>query len=75
MRWTWRNPDGHIAHAIDYIMTDKPSTVTDVTVINRINIGCDHRMMVLGSVTLNIRPESRKLLNKNTRTIVGTRLI
>ena len=26
-----------------YIMTDKPSTVTDVTVINRINIGSDHR--------------------------------
>ena len=30
---------------IDYIMTDKPSMVTDVTVINRVNIGSDHRMV------------------------------
>ena len=50
---------------IDYIMTDKPSMVTDVTVINRINIGSDHRM-VMGSIKLNTRAERRKLLNKNT---------
>ena len=49
-RWTWRSPDGHTRNEKDYIMTDKPSMVTDVTVINRINIGSDHRM---GSVTLN----------------------
>ena len=51
---------------IDSIMTDKPSMVTDVIVINRINIGSDHRM-AMGSITLNTR---RKLLNKNTRTRV-----
>ena len=54
-----------------YIMTDKPSMVTDVTVINRINIGSDH-IMVIGSITLNTRAERRKLLNKNTQTIVDT---
>ena len=43
-RLTWRSPDGHTRNAIDYIMTDKPSMVTDVTVINRVNIGSDHRM-------------------------------
>ena len=54
-------------------MTDKPSMVTDVTVINRINIGSDHRM-VMGSITLNTRAERRKLLNKNTRTkMIGTK--
>ncbi len=48
--------------------------VTDVTVINRINIGSDNGM-VMGSVNLNTRAESRKLLNKNTRTRVDTQMI
>ena len=55
-------------------MTDKPSMVTDVTVINRIKIGSDSRM-VIGSVTLNTRAERRKLLNKNARTRVDTQMI
>ena len=45
-RWTWRSPDGKTKNEID--MTDKPNMVTDVTVINRVNIGSDHRM-VMGS--------------------------
>ena len=73
-RWTWRSPDGNTKDEIDYIMTDKPSMVTDVTVINRVNIGSDH-MMVMGSITLNTRAERRKLLNKNTRTRVDTQMI
>ena len=48
--------------------------VTDVTVINRNNIGSDNRM-VMGSITLNTRAERRKLLNKNTRTRVDPEMI
>ena len=66
-RWTWRSPDGNTKNEIDYIMTDKPSTVTDGTVINRVNTGSDHRM-VMGSITLNTRAEGRKLLNKKEYT-------
>ena len=55
-------------------MTDKPSMATDVTVINRVNFGSDHRM-VMGSITLNTRAERRKLLNKNTRKRVDTQMI
>ena len=73
-RWTCRSPDGHTTNEIDYIMTDKPSMVTDVTVINRINIGSDHSM-AMGSITLNTRAETRKLRNKNTRTRVDTQMI
>ena len=73
-RWTWRSPDGNTKNEIDYVMTDKPSMVTDVTVLNRANIGSDH-MMVIGSITLNTRAERRKLLNKNTRTRVDTQMI
>ena len=73
-RWTWRSPDGHTQNEIDYIMSDKQSMVTDVIVINRINIGSDLRM-VMGSVTINTRAERRKLLNKNTRTRVDSQII
>ena len=66
-RWTWRSPDGNSKTEIDYTMIDKPSMVIDVTVITRVNIGSDHRM-VMGSITLNTRAERRKLLNKNIRT-------
>ena len=45
-----------------------------MTVINRINIGSDHNM-VMGPGTLNTRAERRKLLNKNTRTRVDTQII
>ena len=65
---------GNTKSEIDYIMTDKPSMVTDVTVINRVNIGSDHRM-VMASITLNTRAERRKFLNKNTRTRVDTQMI
>ena len=50
-------------------MTDKPSMVTHVTVINRVNMGSDHRI-VIGPITLNTRAERRKLLNTNTQTKV-----
>ena len=73
-RWTWRSPDGNTKNEIDYIMTDKPSMVTDVTVINRVNNGSDHRM-AMGSITLNTRAERRNLLNKNTRTRVDAQMI
>ena len=71
---TWRSPGGNTKNEIDYIMTDKPSMVTDVTVLNRVNIGSDHRM-VMGTITLNTRAERSKLLNKNTRTRGDTQVI
>ena len=55
-------------------MTDTPNMVTDMAVINRLNIGSDHSM-VMGSITQNTRAERRKLLNKNTRTRVDTQMI
>ena len=54
------NPYGHTENEVDYIMTDKPSMVTDVTVINRINIGSDHRM-VMGSITVTIQTDPEEV--------------
>ena len=63
-----------LTNEIDYITTDTPSMVTDVTVINSINFGSDH-MMVMGYVTLKIKAELGKLLNKNTQTRVDIQMI
>ena len=54
-----------------------PSSTPDYFVTHLItshNIGSDHRM-VMSSITLNTRAERRKLLNKNTQTIVDTQMI
>ena len=66
-KWTWRSPDGNTKNEIDYIMTDKPSMVTDVTVLNRVNIGSDHRM-VMGSITLNKHQSGKEEASKQEYT-------
>ena len=63
-RWTWRSPDGETKNEIDYIMTDKPNMITDVRVINRINIGSDHRML-MSNIRLDTKAERKKLLKRN----------
>ena len=62
-RWTWRSPDGKTNNEINYIMTDKPSMITDVRVINRINIGSDHRML-MSNIRLDTKAERKKLLRE-----------
>ena len=42
-RWTWKSPNGVSKTEIDYLLTNRPDIVTDVTVINQVNIGSDHR--------------------------------
>ena len=64
-RWTWKSPDGTTKNEIDYVLTTKPDTITDVTVINRINVGSDHRM-VMSSVKLDTKAERKKLIKKQT---------
>ena len=33
-RWTWKSPNGVMKIEIDYILTNRPDIVTDVTFIN-----------------------------------------
>ena len=42
--WTWISPNGATKNEIDYIMTDRPDIFLDVSVINSLNTGSDHRM-------------------------------
>ena len=43
-RWTWISSNGHTKNEIDFILTNRPHTFTDVSVINSLNTGSDHRM-------------------------------
>ena len=39
------SPNGAMKNEIDYIMTDRPDIFLDVSVINSLNTGSDHRMI------------------------------
>lgn len=65
-KWTWVSPDSRTRNEIDFIITDKKQIIADVTVLNRLSIGSDHRM-VRAKVLLNLRTERSKLVNNNGR--------
>ena len=58
-------PNGVNNNEIDYILTYKPHTFTDVSVINSFNTGSDHHM-IRGSMTVNTRLERERLINTLT---------
>ena len=57
-RWTWRSPNDTTKNEIDSLLTDAIGKAKDVSVLNRVNIGSDHRFL---RCTLRID-------NKNERT-------
>ena len=64
-KWTSKSPNSVMKTEIDYILTNKTDIVTDVTVINQVNIGSDHRMamrnikLVVGVERKTVRLELR----------------
>ncbi|XP_028178547.1 craniofacial development protein 2-like [Ostrinia furnacalis] len=44
-KWTWMSPDGSTRNEIDFIMTTKRRMFSDVSVINRVKTGSDHRIV------------------------------
>jgi len=62
---TWISPDGRTKNEIDFIITDKKQIVTDVTILNKLSVGSDHRM-VRAKIVLNLRTERNKLVNRNS---------
>lgn len=65
-RWTWISPNSVTKNEIDFIITNKPHIFTDVSVINSLNTGSDHRM-VRGSVTINTRLERARLVKRTKK--------
>jgi exonuclease III len=62
-RWTWISPNGDTKNEIDYIITDKPQIVTDVSVLNSFKTSSDHRM-VRASLAINTKRERARLVRK-----------
>lgn len=62
-RWTWESPDGRTKNEIDLIITDKRHIVRDVTVLNRMTTGSDHRM-VRAKIVINTGKERYKMIRK-----------
>ncbi|XP_037298305.1 craniofacial development protein 2-like [Manduca sexta] len=43
-KWTWLSPDGSTRNEIDCILSTNRRMFSDVSVINRVKTGSDHRM-------------------------------
>ena len=65
-RWTLISPNGVTRNEIDYILTDKQQTFTDVSVINSFKTGSDHRM-IRGSMAINTRQERARLIKRHSK--------
>ena len=52
---------------IDFILTDKPNIFQDVKVLNKVNVGSDHRML-LGKIKINT--QSDKNSSEQNQTIL-----
>ena len=44
-KWIWRSLNGATKSEIDFIVRDKNNIISNVTVINKVNIGSDQRMV------------------------------
>ena len=62
-RWTWISPNGATKNEIDYIMTDSPDIFLDVSVINSLNTGSDHRM-IRGKARIDTKFERAKMVTQ-----------
>ena len=62
-RWTWKSSNRVKKAEIDFILINRPGIVTDVTVINQVNIASDHRT-AMSNVKLGIEVEREKLITK-----------
>lgn len=64
-KWTWASPDGITKNEIDLITSNRRNIVRDVTVLNRISIGSDHRL-VRALIELKPNKERLKLIKKTS---------
>ena len=62
------DPNGLTKTEIDYILTNRPDIVTDVTVINQVNIGSDHRL-VMSNIKLDLGVERKQLMTKRPQRV------
>ena len=69
----WKSRNGVTKTEIDYILTNRPHIVTDVTVINQVNFGSDHRL-VMSNIKLDVEVERKTLMRKRPQRVDATRI-
>ncbi|XP_045460954.1 uncharacterized protein LOC123671253 [Harmonia axyridis] len=62
-RWTWRSPDGRTKNEIDFIITNRSHIVKDVSVLNKVSTGSDHRI-VRAKLMIDVGKERHRLIKK-----------
>ncbi|RVE40675.1 hypothetical protein evm_014675 [Chilo suppressalis] len=67
-RWTWISPDGKVKNEIDFIMSTKKQIFNDVSVINAVKTGSDHRL-VRGTLNINVKLERSRLIKSTLRPV------
>ncbi|XP_045450545.1 craniofacial development protein 2-like [Melitaea cinxia] len=60
-KWTWLSPDGTVRNEIDFIMSTKKHIFNDVSVINAVKTGSDHRL-VRGTLNIDVKLEKGRLI-------------
>nr|XP_037868983.1 craniofacial development protein 2-like [Bombyx mori] len=65
-KWTWLSPDGVTRNEIDFIMSTNRQIFNDVSVINSVKTGSDHRI-VRGMLNINVRLERSRLMKSTLR--------
>ena len=70
-KWTWRSPNFEVKNEIDFILTNRPQNVKDVTVLNRFKTSSDHRL-VRAKFEFNTKYERLKL-TKGKRKILNVK--
>ena len=66
IRWMWKVHNGVTKTENDYILTNRPDIVTDVTVINQVNIDSDHRIAI-SNVKLEVEVERKRFRTTTQR--------
>ena len=69
----WKSSNDVAKAEIDYTLTNRPGIITDVTVINQVNIGSDHKL-VMSNIKLDVEMEMKKLMTKRTARVDATRI-
>lgn len=59
-KWTWKSPSG-TKNEIDFVISNKRNIAKNVSVINKVNVGSDHRM-VRCEFKVNLKLERKKLI-------------
>ena len=66
-RWTWKSPNDVTKTEIDYILTNRPDVITNVTVFNKDDIGSD-------VVKLDVEVERKEIMTKNPPRVDTTQI-